>query len=58
MNSTAILIAMAYGVVTVVGSAVFLLLWRSTTRGGRIDEERLARREREWRVRAIGALTR
>jgi len=58
MNSTAILRAIAYGVVTVVASAVFLLLWRSTTRCGPVDEEGLARRERAWRVRAIVILRR
>lgn len=46
MNSTAVLIAVAYGAVTVVGIAVFLVLWRSTRATGPVDEQMLARRPR------------
>lgn len=56
MNSTAILIAVAYGIVTVIGSLVFLAIWRSTTTGGPIDAERLARREKGWLIVVVAGL--
>lgn len=56
MNSTAVLIAVAYGVVTVLGAGVFLLLWRSTQKGGEIDTQQLARREKGWLVLVVGGL--
>lgn len=48
MNSTAALIAVAYAVVTVIGVAIFLLLWHSTTRSKEIDSEKIAHREKAW----------
>jgi cytochrome c oxidase subunit 2 len=50
MNSTAVLIAVAYGVVTVIGVGIFLVLWRSTTASKEIDAERFAHREKAWLV--------
>ena len=57
MNSTAVLIAVSYGIVTVIGVAVFLVLWRSTTsHKGEVDEKQLARREKGWLLIVIGGL--
>lgn len=50
MNSTAVLIAVAYAVVTVIGVAIFLLLWHSTSRAEQIDSEKIAHREKAWLV--------
>jgi len=50
MNSTAVLIAVAYGVVTVIGVGIFLVLWHSTTASKEIDAERFAHREKAWLV--------
>ena len=50
MNSTAVLIAVAYAVVTVIGVAIFLLLWRSTSQSKEIDSEKIAHREKAWLV--------
>jgi cytochrome c oxidase subunit 2 len=43
-----VLIAIAYGVVTVLGVLVFALLWRSTRRRGETDVEKHAHREKSW----------
>ena len=48
MHSTAVLIAVAYTVVTVICVAIFLLLWHSTTRSKEIDSEKFAHREKAW----------
>lgn len=56
MSSTAVLIAVAYGVVTVLGAAVFLLLWRSTQKGDGVDTKALARREKGWLLIVVGGL--
>ena len=48
MNSTAVLIAVSYAIVTVIGVGIFLLLWRSTTASKEIDAERFAHREKAW----------
>lgn len=48
MNTTALVIAISYAVVTVIGVAVFLLLWRSTTASREVDTERIAHREKAW----------
>lgn len=56
MNSTAVLIAVSYAAVTVVGSIVFFFLWRSTTTGGEVDSEQLARRERAWLAVVVAGL--
>ena len=48
MNSTAVLIAVAYTIVTVIGVGIFLLLWRSTTASREIDAEKFAHREKAW----------
>lgn len=56
MSSTAILIAVAYGVVTVAGSLVFLMLWRSTGRRGEVDAAKLAEREKAWLLIVLGGL--
>jgi cytochrome c oxidase subunit 2 len=48
MHSTAVLIAVSYAVVCLLGIGVFLVLWRSTTRGGEVDTEKLAHREKSW----------
>jgi cytochrome c oxidase subunit 2 len=50
MNPTAMLIAIAYGVVTVIGVLVFVFLWRSTQSSGPVDERGLARREKGWLI--------
>jgi cytochrome c oxidase subunit II len=57
MNSTAVVIAVSYAVVTVVGAGVFLLLWRSTQAQKEIDEQAMARREKGWLVVVACALT-
>lgn len=56
MHSTAVLIAVSYAAVTVVGGLVFFFLWRSTTTGGEVDPERLAHREKAWLVVVVGGL--
>jgi cytochrome c oxidase subunit 2 len=56
MNSTAVLIAVAYAIVTVLGVAVFLLLWRSTVTPKEVDAKHLARREKGWLLVVIGGL--
>lgn len=56
MNSVAILIAVLYGIVTVIGVAVFLVLARSTNKGGEIDAEKLAHREKAWLFVVIAGL--
>lgn len=48
MNPTAVFIAVSYAVVTVVGSLVFFVVWRSTTKPGDIDAKKLAHRETAW----------
>lgn len=48
MNPTAVLILVAYSIVTVIGVAVFLVLWHSTTRSEEIDAEKFAHREKAW----------
>ena len=50
MNSTAVLIAVSYGIVVVIGVALFLFLWRSTRSPQDIDESRRARQEKGWLV--------
>jgi cytochrome c oxidase subunit 2 len=56
MNSTAILIAIAYSVVVVVGSLVFVVVWRSTQTRGEVDTEAFARREKAWLVVVLTGL--
>ena len=56
MNSTAILIAFAYGAATVVSVVVFLLLWRSTGARRPVDAARLAQREKGWLFVLVGGL--
>ena len=48
MNSTALVIAISYAVVTVLGIAVFAVLARSTTAPAEVDERTLAHREKTW----------
>ena len=48
MNSTALVIAISYAVVTVLGIAVFAVLARSTTAPSEVDERALAHREKTW----------
>ena len=48
MNSTAVIIAVSYATVTVIGVGIFLLLWRSTATSKEVDVERLAHREKTW----------
>lgn len=50
MNSTAVVIGIAYAVTVVLGSAVALALARSATRAAETDHARLARRENGWLV--------
>jgi cytochrome c oxidase subunit 2 len=50
MNSTAVVIAVSYAIVTVIGAGVFFVLWRSTQARGEVDEEAMARREKGWLV--------
>lgn len=50
MNTTAIVIAVSYAIVTVIGIAIFLLLWRSTAEGKDVDADKLAHREKTWLV--------
>ena len=56
MNSTAVLIAVSYAIVTVIGVGVFLVLWWSTKSRGEVDAQRLARREKGWLLVLIGGL--
>lgn len=48
MNDTALLIAVAYSVVVVLGSLAAVAVWRSTRRPEETDTEKLAERERTW----------
>ena len=48
MNSTAVVIAIAYAVTVVLGSARRWLLARSATRPAETDHRKLARRENAW----------
>jgi cytochrome c oxidase subunit 2 len=48
VNSTALVIAISYAVVTVLGIAVFVVLARSTTAPEAVDEKALAHREKTW----------
>ena len=50
MNSTAVVIAIAYAVTVVLGSLVALGLARSATRPAETDHRKLARRENAWLV--------
>lgn len=56
MNSVAILIGVLYGIVTVIGVAVFLVLAHSTTKGGEVDAKKLAHRETAWLFVVIAGL--
>lgn len=56
MNSVAILIAVLYGIVSLIGIAVFLVLARSTNRGGEVDAKKLAHREKAWLFVVIAGL--
>ncbi len=57
MNSTEVLIAVAYGLVTV-AAVVLALMLAVSTRGSRppVDEQRLAHRERNWLYIVIAIL--
>ena len=57
MNSTEVLIAVAYGLVTV-AAVVLAVMLAVSTRGSRppVDEQRLAHRERNWLYIVIGIL--
>lgn len=48
MNSTAVVIGIAYAVTVVLGSVVALALARSATRAAETDHRKLARRENAW----------
>lgn len=48
MNSTAVVIGVAYAVTVVLGSIVALALARSATRAAETDHRKLARRENVW----------
>lgn len=50
MNSTAVVIGVAYAVTVVLGTVVALALARSATRTAETDHARLARRENGWLV--------
>jgi cytochrome c oxidase subunit II len=50
VTSTGLLVAIAYGVASLIGVAVSILVWRSTRRRGEVDTEQLAERERTWLV--------
>ena len=50
MNSTAVVIGIAYAVTVVLGSLVALALARSATRAAETDHRKLARRENGWLV--------
>lgn len=57
MNQTAIIITVAYGIAVVIGSAIAIAIWRSTTRP--LTEDRAgtwSRRESTWLVVVILAL--
>lgn len=57
MNQTAIIITVAYGIAVVIGSAIAIAIWRSTTRP--LTEDRAGtwtRRESTWLVVVILAL--
>jgi cytochrome c oxidase subunit 2 len=57
MNSTEVLIAVAYGLVTV-AAVVLAVMLAVSTRGSRppVDEQRLAHRERNWLYIVIGIM--
>lgn len=50
MHSVAVLIAVSYAILTVIGVAIFLLLWRSTAQSREVDTERIAHREKAWLI--------
>jgi cytochrome c oxidase subunit 2 len=56
VNSVAILIAVLYGIVTVIGAAVFIVLAQSTNKGGEVDAKKLAHREKTWLFVVIAGL--
>jgi cytochrome c oxidase subunit II len=56
VNSVAILIAVLYAIVSVIGVLVFVVLARSTTKGGEVDEKKLAHREKAWLFVVIAGL--
>jgi cytochrome c oxidase subunit 2 len=56
VHSVAILIAVLYGVASAIGILVFLVLARSTTRGGEVDAKKLAHREKAWLFVVIAGL--
>lgn len=56
MNSTAVVIAVSFAVATVIGGAVFLVLWRSTVAPEEVDQARLAHRERGWLLALLAGL--
>ncbi len=53
MGTTALVIAISYAVAVVLGSAIAVAIWWSTTRRGEVDTERLAHRERTWLVAVV-----
>ena len=56
MNSTAVLIAILYVVVSVLAIAAGLVLWRSTHSRAPVDAHVLAEREKTWFGIAVGLL--
>jgi len=53
VGTTALVIAISYSVVVVLGGAIAVALWWSTRRRGEVDTERLADRERNWLVAVV-----
>jgi cytochrome c oxidase subunit 2 len=53
VGTTALVIAISYSVVVVVGGAIGVAIWWSTRRRGDVDAERLAHRERTWLVAVV-----
>ena len=56
MSSTAVLIAILYGAVSVVAIAAAVIIWRSTHRTAPGDAHKLAEREKTWFGIAVGLL--
>ena len=53
MGTTALVLAISYSVVVVLGAALAVALWWSTKRRGDVDAERIAHRERNWLVTVV-----
>jgi cytochrome c oxidase subunit 2 len=53
VGTTALVIAISYSVVVVLGVGIAVALWWSTKQRGEVEAERLAHRERTWLVAVV-----